>query len=81
MDDKTRERFYEFFADWLRMQKGYEDVARVTSVEQVTKSGGYCESCYSEWEEVNIAFVRTDKSGGEYEYYGSIAEFFDVNKY
>ena len=81
MDSKTQERFNEFFAEWLREQRSFDDVTQVTSVRQVTNSSGYCESCWSEWEEVQITFVREDGTEDRYDYYGSIADFFDVKSY
>ena len=77
MEGKVKERYLEFFAEWLR-KDGQEDVSRVVKVEQVTNSDGYCESCYSEWEEVNIHYLTSEGDPKVYNYYGSLAEFFDV---
>lgn len=77
MKESVKERYLEFFAEWLRESTDF-DVAKVVKVEQVTKSDGYCESCWSEWEEVNIHYVTSEGEPKVYEYYGSLADFFDV---
>lgn len=77
MKESVKARYLEFFAEWLR-EDGQEDVARVVKVEQVTNSSGYCDSCWSEWEEVNIHYVTSEGEPKCYNYYGSLAEFFDV---
>jgi hypothetical protein len=77
MNEATTKRFNEFFAEWLRDECDLK-VTRVTNVRQVTNSSGYCESCYSEWEEVEIDYVDGEGNDQTYEYYGTLAEFFNV---
>jgi hypothetical protein len=73
MNGKTQERFYQFVQDFINEEHDITAV-RVTNVEQKTNSSGYCESCYSEWEEVDITYIDGHGSQQIYNFYGSLAE-------
>jgi hypothetical protein len=65
---------YAGIAQWMRVTQEI-DATRVTGLEEVTKSDGYCETCYNEWTEVEITYL--DKAGDEQKYgwYGNMSEF------
>jgi hypothetical protein len=44
------------------VQKSNPEAIRVVSYEEVDKSDGYCETCYYEWQEVEIKYVTNDSS-------------------
>lgn len=77
MDEKALDRFHGFIADYLR-EKDDLSIQEVRSVEEVTRTGGYCETCYYEELVLEIYYIDLDGNNRTYDYYGSLAEFFNV---
>lgn len=42
------------------VQTSYPDAIEVLSYEEMQRSGGYCDTCYYEWEEVDIKFITSE---------------------
>ncbi len=55
---------------------------KVTAYEEVEKAGGYCETCYHEWTEVNINYLDTSGKEQVYNYYGDFGDLIrELTKY
>lgn len=74
MDGMQKERFHRFIADYLREECDVKDVVAVSNVAQEHYADGYCETCYHEWDEVDVTYVALDGTTRVYNYYGSISE-------
>lgn len=77
MNEKQKERFHEFVGQWL---KDYFDdhswlpdssnVVKVTDVEEVQKSSGFCNTCYYVWTALVITYEDAEGNSYTYDYQG-----------
>lgn len=56
------------------LDDGLNEVAEVTSFEEVTESSGYCSTCYHEYIMLYITYKDIFGKTKRYSYYGSLAE-------
>lgn len=68
------ESIKEALGGFLRDTGRAEDVERVTSWEDRTEYGGYCETCSYEETVVDITYRTTAGGTKTYTYYGSFAD-------
>lgn len=57
------------------VQKTHPDAIEVVAYDQITNSTGYCDTCYDEWEEVEIFYTSsTEENTQTYRYTGDFGE-------
>lgn len=57
------------------VQETFPEAVEVVSYEEMQRSDGYCDTCYYEWEEVDITFISSETSEPQvYTYSGDFGE-------
>jgi hypothetical protein len=72
-----REQFKEVLKKYLSENCGIKNVVTLTSWEEYSESGGYCDTCYYESTKFRITYTTTEGTIENYEYYGSFAELLE----
>jgi hypothetical protein len=73
-----KDEFHASVVKWLNDKDSYThitDAVEIVDIRQEERNGGYCETCYHEYDAVVIDYRDTTGLVKSYEWYGDMGEF------